>query len=176
MSEFSESYHLRTKNKEEGKDLLKRLGVRGIVFDESNNWVTILPEGDLNSQKDNVAANYNGMVLHYMFAEDHAWVVNLFSNGVLISAYVCAWDPELYIEKDKLDVQRFVDLLIDQGDREKLIQLFCLDTLDDIFSEMPAYKLADLLGIEHYQWLAGHDIPRHGEEIVRSNPGAELVG
>lgn len=175
MSEFSESYHLRTNNKEEGKSLIKHLGVRGIVFEETNGWVTVLPEGELASHIKNIASNFNGMVLHYTYAADHFWTADLFSNGTSISSFVCSWDPELYIDSEALNIEAFSKLLLRPEDKEKLVKLFSLTDLDEIIETKPAYVFAELLGIEHYQWLAGHDIANHCDEILEGIPGSELV-
>ncbi len=176
MSEFSESYHLRTTDKNEGKQLVEELGVSGIVFAETNGWVTVLLEGELNAHIRNVASNFDGVVLHYMYAADHAWMTNLFSKGNPISSFVCAWDPELHIEDEALDVDALSTLLLNAEDEEKLEALFSLADLDEIFEINPAYSFAALLGIEHYQWLAGHDIASHGSEIIDNAVGAELIG
>jgi len=58
MSEYSESFHLRTKDKNEGKEILKSIGVNGIVFEPTNGWVAVIPEGKLNSQISSISSYY----------------------------------------------------------------------------------------------------------------------
>ncbi len=174
MSEFSESFHLRTEDKNEGKELLKNIGASGIVFEPTNGWVTVIPEGELNSQIP-AMSSYKGTILHYMYAEDHAWMTNLFSDGNPISSFVCAWDPELYIEDASLNTEELSNFLVSPDSLPELENLFSLTDMETIFELNPAYTFAKLLGLEHYEWLAGQDIPSHGEEIIKSNSGAELI-
>lgn len=46
MSEFSDSYHLRSNNQQDGVDLLRAAGLRGYVFPPENGWVTVVAEGE----------------------------------------------------------------------------------------------------------------------------------
>lgn len=174
MSEFSESFHLRTVDKNEGKKLLKSIGSRGIVFEQTNGWVTVIPEGELNSKISSMSS-YSGTIMHYMFAEDHAWMTSMFFDGCTISSYVCAWDPELYIEDDGLNIEELSRYLVSPDLLPKLKGLFSIKDIEEIFDTSPAYKFAKLIGLEHYEWLAGQDIPSHGNEILESNSGAELI-
>lgn len=48
MSEFSESYHLRSNNTEDSVQLLKRSGLGGYVFPAQRGWVTMVA-GDVSS-------------------------------------------------------------------------------------------------------------------------------
>ena len=175
MSEFSESYHLRTNNKDDGIALLNKMGARGIVFEQTNGWITVLPEGELNSQIGNVSSSFSGVVLHYMYAEDHAWMMNLFSNGLPISRFLCMWDPEFNVQDDSLNVDAFADYLQSPDTMQEFEKLFAIDNLEDLFEVNPAYKFADLLGIEHYQWLGGHDLPSHADDILQNVKEAVLV-
>ena len=174
MSEFSESFHLRTNEKKEGIELLKNLGITGIVFDAINNWVTVLPEGELNSQISPMSS-YKGTVLHYLYAEDHAWMTSLFTNGASISSFVCAWDPEIYIEDSSLNIDALSKLITSPTLLPQLEELFKINDIDKLFKVNPAYTFASLMGLEHYEWLSGQDIERHGEEILEVNSGAELI-
>ena len=45
MSEFSESYHLRSERAQDAIDILKSAGKKGYVYEPINGWVTFLPEG-----------------------------------------------------------------------------------------------------------------------------------
>ncbi len=174
MSEFSESFHLRTKDKNEGKELLKRIGVSGIVFEPTNGWVTVIPDGELNSQISPMSS-YNGTILHYMYAEDHAWMINLFSDGNPLSSFVCAWDPEIYIEDASLNIEELTKFLVSAELQSQFEELFSLNDIEKIFEINLAYTFAKSVGLEHYEWLAGQDITTHWEEIIENNNGAELI-
>lgn len=174
MSEYSESFHLRSKDKNDAAELLKNIGVCGIVFEPTNGWVTVIPEGELNSQISSMSS-YQGTVLHYMFAEDHVWMTNLFTDGNTISSFVCAWDPELYIENEFLNTEGLSKYLVQSNSLLELESLFLLTDIEEILETNPSYIFAKLLGLVHYQWIAGHDIHDHKDEILKRNSGAELI-
>lgn len=166
MSEFIESFHLRHSNRDEAKTLLTTIGVRGITYKETNGWTTVLPLGE-NSQVSNISSNYRGVVLHYLYSEDHAWMINLLSNGELISSYVCAWTPVYFVQDDLLDIEAFYPYLLTPDSQSEFKMIFVMDDFEDIFDVNPAFRFAELLGIEHYQWLEDKDISKCGAEIVR---------
>lgn len=48
MSEFSESFHLRSEDRADGVDLLRRAKTTGYVFEPRDGWVTVLsPRGSM---------------------------------------------------------------------------------------------------------------------------------
>ena len=174
MSEFSESFHLKTDAKNEGKKLLKSIGVNGIVFEETNGWVTVIHEGELNSQISPMSS-YNGIIVHYMYAEDHAWMLNVFYQGNSVCNFVCAWDPEIHIEDKSLNFKELSKLIVSYESLQEFEELFSLNEIEKIFKVNPAYTFAKLIGLEHYKWLSGQNIIEHSEEIIKNNTGAELI-
>ncbi|MFC5406450.1 hypothetical protein [Cohnella soli] len=90
MSEFSESYHLHSNDQEEGVSLLKRAGVKGFVYPQENNWVTILPEGDTFQENKKLITSNEGTLVHYIFAEDHCWSIDIFEGANRVFQYECS--------------------------------------------------------------------------------------
>lgn len=163
MSEFSESYHLWTDTIDDGKDLLNRSRLNGFIFPEHNNWVTILPEGDIFILKKKLIEANQGILLHYIYAADHGWSFGIYKKSDLECFYECEWDryPNITIKDKKLklevfrniiDVKRFASL-------EKHIKLvFYPESNDDLIVDedcnSTAYKFSNLIGLKHYQWLS----------------------
>ena len=71
MSEFSESFHLRSDCQQNGEDLLRRAGLTGAVFSPVRGWVTVVPESEMYEAVDQMVASNQGLLLHYLYAEDH---------------------------------------------------------------------------------------------------------
>lgn len=80
MSEFSNSFHLRSNDVREGVELLRRAGVPGYVYPPERGWVPVVfPHGMGGSDERVVAAN-RGLSVHYDYAEDHGVQVDLYQG------------------------------------------------------------------------------------------------
>ncbi|MDH5323881.1 MAG: hypothetical protein OEZ68_02830 [Gammaproteobacteria bacterium] len=163
MNDHVESFHFRRCANGEIDRLLQKIGGHGVVYHETNGWVTFLPLGESSSLVAAVSANCKGVVLHYLYDEDNAWMVNLFSNGKLKSSYVSVWSPEYYVKDDLLDITAFYPYLMTQEAQTEFRMIFTLDEFEDIFEVNPAFRFAQLLGIEHYQWLP---LQRYKEKAI----------
>lgn len=166
MSKFTESFHLRHSNENEAKRLLTAIGVQGIIYEETNGWTTVVPLDEHNSQVANISAHFRGTVLHYLYDEDYAWMINLFSHSELISNYVSLWKPEYYIKDDLLNIDAFFKYLVTPDAQSEFKMIFVLDDFEEIFEVNPAYRFAQLLGIKNYRRLNDKDIPLLGAKTI----------
>ncbi|MCI5207303.1 MAG: hypothetical protein D3910_00560, partial [Candidatus Electrothrix sp. ATG2] len=113
MSEFSESYHLWSNSIDEGKSLLNKSGQSGFIFPAVNNWITLLPEGDIFVPNKNIIKYNQGILLHYAYAEDHEWSLGIYKQNTLVSFYHCDWNqyPNIIINDDKFDFAIFKEIM-----------------------------------------------------------------
>lgn len=94
MSEFSESYHLRSTDIADGISLLRRAGLKGYVFPPQQGWVSIVAEENSFAPDQRIVSENQGSLLHYVSAEDHGWSFALFEHQRLVCGYDCGWDDD----------------------------------------------------------------------------------
>lgn len=166
MSEFSSSYHLKTNDRAKVVDLIKNSNNKGYVFGETNGWVTFLIEGPAFDINDSVIECNPGLIVHYIFAEDHGWELRVFSKDELVFEYKCDWTDEILIEKEQFDISIIKEIIADQGNSiDNVDEIFDLSDLD--FENPPAYRLANKLGLVNYEWLSADNIEdRLDEEVL----------
>jgi hypothetical protein len=173
MSEFSESFHLRSNKQQDGVNLLKRAGLSGVVFTPTNNWVTVVPEAGLLEAVEPMVRANRGTLLHYMCAEDHGWQFGIYKDTRPVCRYECGWDDELTIEDGDLDLEVIVELLKNRSQRAELEALLQPEDIDALLEgEPPAYQFANLLGLQHYEWLSGQYLD---EGVDDRDPNAVTV-
>ncbi len=169
MSEFSESFHLRSESQADGEGLLRRAGLTGAVFSAVRGWVTIVPESDLYEAVEAMVAANEGVLLHYLHAEDHGWQFAVYEGSSGICRYECGWDPEFAFDDSELNQAVLVGLLTDKSLEDELESVLHPAGLDAIIMDTPAYKFANLIGLEHYEWLSGgylDDIKERDPEVI----------
>ena len=98
MSEFSESYHLRSERPEDAVELLRRAKWRGYVYQPVNGWVTFLAEGGVFEPDKRIIAAAMHPLLHYVSAEDHGWSFTLYDHGKVVSRYRCDWENTISVD------------------------------------------------------------------------------
>jgi len=155
MSEFSESFHLRSDSQQDGADLLRRAGLTGAVFSPVRGWVTVVPESELYEAVDQMVASNKGLLLYYLYAEDHGWQFELYKSNSVICQYECGWESELVINDSNLNQAVLVSVLIDKSREQVLEDILHPSELNDVIMDPPAYRFANLIGLEHYEWLSG---------------------
>ncbi len=156
MSEFSESYHLRSEHAEDAVQLLRRAGRRGYVYQPVNGWVTfVVEDGNFEPDARIVAAATNPL-LHYVSAEDHGWSFTFYDSGKIVSHYRCDWDDEITVDDSgysRAAMQEFVpsakETMLDDLERRLHPKDF-----DELFEAEPSKLFAQALGLEHYDWLS----------------------
>jgi len=162
MSEFSESYHLRSDRAEDAVDLLRRAKLKGYVFEPADGWVTFLVEDAVFKPNQRIVDCSRQLLLHYVSAEDHRWGFSLFSKGKTACAYSCEWDPHLTVN----------DTEYCREELERLVPSADSSLLDEFEQNMRPAGYRDLngaevsktfaraLGLEHYDWVAYHYLER----------------
>jgi tetratricopeptide (TPR) repeat protein len=151
MSEFSESYHLRAEVAEQGIELLKAAGLKGVVFQPQNGWVTIIPQTTPLDAVRAMTSHNPGTLLHYVFGEDHGWAFSLYEKNKLVIQYECTWDAKLAIDDSLVDVD-ILGALVNPARRSEL-EAVLRPGLDGARSAH--HRFADLVGLQHYEWLSG---------------------
>ncbi len=151
MSEFSESFHLRAEKAEQGIEILKAAGFKGVVFQPENGWVTIVPQTTPLGAVRGMTSHNPGTLLHYVFGEDHGWTFSVYEYSKSVIHYECTWDSRLTIDDSQVDVQML----------EVFVNPARLSELDDVLHPSPEdvrsvhHRFADLVGLKHYEWLSG---------------------
>lgn len=160
MSEFSESYHLFSSDQKDGVELLKRSLLRGFVYPESYNWVTILPSGRIFRANRRLINNNKGVLIHLINAEDHGWSLSIYDGKKRSFHYECNWDEELEINQDEYHRDRLVELVNSNPHKFKSItplditKIFYIRDMEELFEREPVNEIAKLLRLEHYEWLS----------------------
>ena len=156
MSEFSESYHLRSERLEDAIELLRRAKRKGYVFQPVNGWITFTAEEGQFEPDERIVTAAHQPLLHYVCAEDHGWSFTLFDQAKVVCGYRCDWDNEITIDDSKYDrdillpfVPEAQIALFDDFESRLHPQDF-----DELFEAEPAKFFAQAIGLEHYDWLA----------------------
>lgn len=104
MSEFSASYYLRTRKRDDVVNLIKNTGNKGYVFEEANGWVSFVIKGLAFDIDDSLISFNTGIIVYYIYAEDHGWELRIFNKDDLVFDYKCDWTDEILIEKELFDI------------------------------------------------------------------------
>jgi hypothetical protein len=103
MSEFSDSYHLRSDSQQDGIDVLRTAGLRGYVFPAENGWVTVVAKGRSFKPNKRLIAAAPGVLLHYMNAPDTGWGFELYRDGQVLARYEAEWDNDVRAVLNEID-------------------------------------------------------------------------
>jgi hypothetical protein len=172
MSEFSESYHLRAESQEAAKQLLQKAGVSGYVFPPSNQWVTFVAEDGTFEPNSRIVGRNVGLLVHYVYAEDHGWSFAIFKGHDLVVAYKADWDDELHVDGHAFDEAKFRAVVKEVGGKDPSEWLAIINTrdLETLLGNDPAKVFARTLGLDHFDWLnydyASQDREDGDEEIL----------
>ncbi|HEX3037839.1 MAG TPA: hypothetical protein VHO94_02455 [Oscillospiraceae bacterium] len=162
MSEFSESFHLLTNSVDDAKNLLIRAKLHGFVGDSDNGWAIVLPEGEPFSEHSELINSNTGILLQYIFAEDHGFGFALYENTDPVCIYWCDFDKvsengiNSGIDTSRLDLNTFTSLL---NIKDKL---FVLNSVLKPKNEEDIYKINqkfyDIVGLNPYnvEWVSYH--------------------
>ena|GEM_PF-6253183 len=161
MSEFSESYHLKNGSIEEAIHLIKQTSQAGYVGKLCDTWVTLVPESAMCGYRyDQSLIGYNrGIILHYVFPEDHGFMFRLFQENRLICEYAVDINGgDFAAEKDlrAFNGAAFLELTGTALSAAELETLLQPKTWEE-YSALPG-KLMASLGIpgKAYEWLSYH--------------------
>src|SRR5690606_18882089 len=96
VSEFSESYHLRSQERDAAAAIVRNAGLAGFVYPPGHGWVSfVAADGSFTPDARVVNQVITAPLLHYVFAEDHGWSFALFHRGQRLTAYDCHWSEEI---------------------------------------------------------------------------------
>ena len=171
MSEFSESYHLRTSDTNAAIELLKRAGRKGYVFPAADGWVTFVAEENTFEPDPAVIAANQGLLLHYVSAEDHGWSFSLFENTGEKCRFNCQWENEVEIDPSRYSPEA-LGLLGLKFDAEELTRIVSLDTIEGVFADAPAPRFAELMRLPRHDWLSFDYVDRDLRDDNDSWPDA----
>lgn len=156
MSEFSESYHLRSDRSEDATELLRRAGRKGFVFEPDGGCVSfVADEGTFEPSKQIVAAAKHPL-LHFVSAEDHGVSFSLFEGGKLVSAYGCVWENDVSVDDSRYSRQALERLLpeADPSLLDEFERRMHPADIDELVGFPLARLLTQTLGLQHAEWLS----------------------
>ena len=156
MSEFSESYHFRGSSRRDVTDLLQRAGLSGFVFPALDGWVSFVAEGEpFRPNHDLLKAN-EGLLLRWMYAEDHGWAFDIFKGQKRVVGYECSWEDDIQVSgavtHQLLQAALGAELPALAG--ESGAKILYPASLEELFQTKPAYAFAVAVGLTNYRWLA----------------------
>jgi hypothetical protein len=156
MSEFSESYHLRSERADDAVELLRSLGHKGYVFQPVGGWVSfVVDEGTFEPDQRIVAAARQPL-LHFVSAEDHGWSFALSDGGKVASAYRCDWEDDIVADDSRYSraaLQRLVPSA-DSASLDEFERRMHPTDFDELMEFKGSRLLAQAVGLTHYDWLA----------------------
>ena len=153
MSEFSESYHLRSERVEDAIELLRSAGHKGYVYQPTNGWVTFLADEGNFEPDERIVAAAKHPLLHYVSAEDHGWSFALFERGEIVSGYRCDWENDIRADDSRYSRETLLRIAPSAQLEDFELHLHPED-LDEMFEAEPSKLFAHGLGLEHYEWLS----------------------
>lgn len=177
MSEFSESYHLRSERAEDAVELLRRAGLRGYVFPPANGWVTFVAQGGTFEPDERVVAASTKPLLHFMSAEDHGWSFTLHDGTRVASRYSCAWDDEVWVDDSLYSRAALLQLVpsVQSALLEKFEASMLPGGFDDLIEAGPSRLLAEAMGLPRFEWLAFDYIDNDFQLAPHDHPGVTRV-
>lgn len=154
MSEFSESFHLKSDRQEEGVALLEKVSLKGYVLPPHNNWVSfVLEEYQYEQLNEDLIKANKGLLVHYTFSEDSDWTISVYKGSQRVMHYSCSWEDGIAINNEELNLDIVKDLAAVEVSEEELRDLFYPEDEDALFDSPPAYRIAEILGLRHYSWF-----------------------
>lgn len=174
MSEFSESYHLLASNEGEGTELLRRASLEGYVFPVTGSWVTILPEGEIYHLNERLIQANLGLLLYWAHAEDHGWTFSLYEGDRRICHYEAFWEEELAVDMSAFRANPLIRLVnanpanAEPASEAAIAELLNMNNIEEVFEGRVVDRIAQLLGLEHYEWLSYEGVANNAEEFRES--------
>lgn len=156
MSEFCDSYHIRSNDIKDGVGLLERAGLTGFVYPQANGWVTLVAEGsEMMPNEDLIAVNDRTM-LQFVSDEDFGYYFSVYEGGKLLSHYECIWEDNIEVNDRFLNMEVVLKFAKDRDEAAKqLNEILYPKTLDDLICEPSIPKtVAEVLGLPNVDWVS----------------------
>jgi hypothetical protein len=166
MSEFSESYHLRSDRLDDAVELLKSVGRKGFAFEPAGGWVTFVVEGGNFEPDSQIVAKARQPLLHFVSAEDHGCNFSLYDQGKLVSRYACAWENDVTVDDAKYS-RAALERLVPSAHRPSLDEFerrMHPRDVEELFDGNASRVFAEAVGLEHFEWLSYDYIATDGPE------------
>ena len=172
MSEFSESYHLKSKNPQDAVLLLQKANKKGYVFNESDGWVSFVVEGDAFIPNQSLISSNEGILFHFINAEDHGWEFTIYDKDKQISHYSCFWEEDISIDSSALNIEVISEILQWENEKTKDIKdiLFVQD-INEAFEKNVASSFAELMGLKNYEWISYDYVSGDTDSYTEQCPG-----
>ena len=166
MSEFSESYHLRSERAEDAVELLRLAKRKGYVYQPVNGWVSFVADDGEFEPDERIVSAASHPLLHFVSAEDHGWSFTLFDRVKVVSSYSCAWENDITADDSRYSreaLQRLVPSA-DPPSLDEFERRMHPKDFDELLKVRTSRMLAQALGLEHYDWLAYDYIASDGPD------------
>lgn len=166
MSEFSESYHLRSPRREDACDLLRAAGLAGYVYPPTEGWVTfVAADGEFEPDPRIVEAARQPL-LHYVCAEDHGWSFSLSDQGRVVCAYRCDWNDDVTFDDARYS-RAALKKAVPNAEGEALDafeKLLRPTDFEEVMESETAKVFAEAVRLKYYDWLDYDHVARDFRE------------
>ncbi|MDF2658405.1 MAG: hypothetical protein K0Q94_1196 [Paenibacillus sp.] len=169
MSEFSNSFHLKTFDQAKAVTLLRDAEMTGYVYGEENGWVTFVVE-HRGKHADKIISKLNpGILVHHVYLEDHMWALKVYKKDELMFDYEADWAGEgLVIEKRLFDLEFLDELVMQQGNStDGLEQIFDFKDSKISYDNPPAYLIAKKLGLSNFEWISSDNLSSFNDKELQ---------
>lgn len=158
MSEYSESYHLKSINTQDGADLLKRAGLEGFVFPASNGWVTLVVQDSEVMPNEKLIEANSGMLFRFFNAVDEFWYFIIYREKRQICVYQCSWIDGIQFDDIELNMEVLIKLINDNNkdiNIKEIKRILHPESFDEALKDpTAAQKLARMIGLTNYKWIS----------------------
>ena len=178
MSEFSESYHLRGSSRRDAVELLNRSGLPGYVFPALDGWVSLVARGEPFKPNQELIKANEGLLLRWLYAEDHGWAFDVFKGKTRVLQYECSWEEDIEVNGKVSHKELQAALGADLPGLAGAVgaKILYPASIDEFIQVKPAYAFAAAVGLANYRWLA-YDYMHQDAERGHSLPaGVQRVG
>jgi len=177
MSEFSENYHLRGTSRRDAIALLERAGLTGYVFPALDGWVSFVAEGEPFKPNQELIAANEGVLLRWVYADDHGWAFDCFKARKRLLSYECSWDEDIQIPSKikHAEIERALGMELPALAGDAGAQILYPDSIEQLIELKPAYAFAKAVGLPNYRWLAYDYLARDEERGHPIPPGVQRV-
>ena len=154
MSDFSAAYHLKTDNKQDVLDLLKRAELTVYIFQPVNGWATFVTEIDEFSADSKITDANSGILLFFSRTNDFlGWGFDIFENESLVGKYSIHQDEDENLKITNTTNNLILSKIIDSSKIDTLNELLNPPTVEVAY-EKGDYEFANMVGLENIEWIS----------------------
>lgn len=148
------------------------------MFPALDGWVALVAEGDSFKPNDSLVAANDGLLVRWVFAEDHGWAFDVFRSEKRVLKYECPWEEEVEVEGtiSHLALQTAFDMELPALSGECGVAVFYPKNIEELLDLKPAYAFAKAIGLSNYRWLAYEYLARDQEQGHPLPAGVQRVG